>query len=185
MLSPIILKITRKTGLIDLFKEKNFEVGVEIGTDHGGYARDICERYPEVRLTTIDPFVAYTEGDDVKSQEDVDQIHQEAKDLLSNYWNCKLVRKTSMDAVKDYKPNSIDFVFIDGNHEFDHVYEDIVEWTKIVKSGGIVCGHDYKKDDKLKYGVIEAVNKYVEENNIPLYILRKGTFVDCWMFYKP
>ena len=180
-----ILNISRRVGLIDFFKEKGFKVGVEIGTDHGGYAKDICERYPEVKLYTIDPWKAYVEGDEDKDQAEVDQIYEEAKQTLAPYKNCEIIRKTSMEAVKDFKPNSVDFVFIDGNHEYDYVLEDIVEWSNIVKLGGIICGHDYKKDDKRKYGVIEAVELYVKLNHIdPLYILRKGSFVDCWMFFK-
>lgn len=183
-MNTIILKISRKVGLIDLFKEKGFKVGVEVGTDRGGYARDICSRYPELKLYTIDPWLPYNEGDEVKTKEDMRLFEWEARNRLAPY-NCKIIKKTSMEAVKDFKPNSIDFVFIDGSHEYEYVYEDIVEWTKIVRTGGIVCGHDYVENENRKYGVIEAVNQYVEENKIdPLYILMKGDFVPCFLFYK-
>lgn len=180
-----ILKISRKVGLIDLFKEKRFKVGVEIGTDWGGYARDICNRYPELKLYTIDPWIPYNEGNEAKNAINMIEFEYEARRLLAPY-NCEILKMTSMEAVKKFEDESIDFVFIDGNHEYEYVYEDIIEWTKKVKKGGIVCGHDYKEDPSRKYGVIKAVNQYVEENNInPLYILRKGSFVPCWMFYKP
>ena len=177
--------MSRKTGLIDMFKDLGFKVGVEIGTDRGFYAKDICIRFPEVKLYTIDPFLPYTEGDSVKTQEDMEKIYEEAKYRLSFHKNCTIIRNTSMEAVKAFSPNSIDFVFIDGNHDFKHAYEDIREWTKIVKPGGIVSGHDYTEDSKRDYGVIEAVNKYVEENNIdPLYVLKRGGFRNSWYFRK-
>lgn len=180
-----VLRISRKVGLIDLFKEKGFKVGVEVGTDRGGYAKDICSRYPELKLYTIDPWLPYNEGKEEKNEMNMIEFEYEARRLLAPY-NCEIIKKTSMEAVEDFKDESIDFVFIDGNHEYPFVLEDIEEWTKKVKKGGIVCGHDYVKDDAKKYGVIEAVNQYVEENNIEtLYILKKGTFVPCWMFYKP
>lgn len=180
-----ILKISRRVGLIDLFKEKEFKVGVEIGTDRGGYAKDICERYPELKLYTIDPWKAYTEGPEEKSQFEVDEIYKIAQATLEPYKNCTIIRETSIEAVKRFNANSIDFVFIDGNHEYEYVYQDIVEWTKIVRPGGIVSGHDYREDKVRKYGVIEAVNRYIEENDIePLYILRKGTFTTSWAFVK-
>lgn len=178
-----ILKISRKVGLIDLFKEKGFKVGVEIGTDRGYYARDICKRFPEVKLFTIDPYIPFTEGDEVKDQQEMNKRYQEAQEVLKPYSNCELIKSTSMIIAKSFKPQSIDFVFIDGDHRYEAVYEDIVEWSKIVKKGGIVAGHDYVKNDKNKYGVIEAVDRFVKENNKELFILRKGTFVDCWMFY--
>lgn len=179
------LKISRRVGLLDLFNEKGFEIGVEVGTDRGGYAKDILERMPFVDLYTIDPWLPYNEGDEVKDVEKMKEIEAEARETLSVYPNCTIIKDTSMNTVQVFDDNSIDFVFIDGDHEFDGVYEDIVEWTKKVKPGGIVVGHDYKEDAFRKYGVIEAVNKYCQENNIEtLYILEKGSFVPCWMFIK-
>lgn len=189
------LTMTRRTGLIDLFKEKGFKVGVEIGTDRGGYAQDICKRAPEIKLHTFDPWFPYTEGDVVKDEVRMQEIEKEARGVLSAYPNCVVEKATSMEAVKSFEDNSIDFVFIDGNHEYEYVYEDVVEWTKRVRPGGIVSGHDYVESEERKYGVVEAVNQYVAEQGIePLYILRKdkparmtkrGAFAPCWMFYKP
>ena len=48
-----------------------------------------------------------------------------------------------MDAVKDFENESIDFVYIDGNHGFKFITEDIYEWSKKVRKGGIISGHDY------------------------------------------
>lgn len=179
------LSISRRVGLLDLFRRLGFKEGVEVGTDHGGYAKNICDRMPHVTLFTIDPWLGYTEGDDVKTDEDVEQIYQEAKARLADYPNCIILRKKSMDAVKDFQDNSLDFVFIDGNHEYEYVYEDLVEWTKKVKPGGIIAGHDFVKSDDKKYGVIEAVDRYCKEMDIShLYLLKKGSYVPCYMFIK-
>ena len=48
-----------------------------------------------------------------------------------------------MDAVKDFPDRSLDFVYIDANHDVRHVIEDIEEWSKKIKKGGIISGHDY------------------------------------------
>jgi glycosyltransferase involved in cell wall biosynthesis len=48
-----------------------------------------------------------------------------------------------MQAVTDFADESLDFVYIDGNHQLKYVVEDIVEWTKKIKKGGIIAGHDY------------------------------------------
>lgn len=81
------------------------------------------------------------------------------------------VRKFSADAVKNYKRNSLDFVFIDGNHEHPFIDEDIKLWYPKVKSGGIIAGHDYPHPP-----VFEAVNakfKEVESRE------------ECWIYVKP
>lgn len=176
---------SRRKQLIQLFKELGFKEGVEVGTDHGQYAEQLCAGIPDLRLWCIDPWVAYTEGTEVHTQEEMDQIYAEAIKRLINF-NVSLSKMTSMEAVYGFEDNSLDFVFIDGNHEYEYVLEDITEWTRKVRSGGIVCGHDYKVDPVNKYGVIEAVNKYVKDNHIaPLFILHAGgSLVDCWCFIK-
>lgn len=53
------------------------------------------------------------------------------------------VRMMSVDAAKNYKDDSLDFVFVDGDHEYDGCKADIVAWLPKIKSGGILAGHDY------------------------------------------
>lgn len=168
-----------------MLKDRGAKVGVEIGTDHGQYAQQLCEGIPGLKLYCVDPYLAYQEGEEVHTQEDMEQIYKEAKDRLTPY-DCKILRTDSVGALWDFQENSIDFVFIDGNHEIDHVYEDIYQWTKVVKLGGIVAGHDYKKDEIRKYGVIEAINNYTKNYNInPWFVLHAGgKLTDCWMFIK-
>lgn len=168
-----------------MLAERRAKFGVEIGTDHGKYAQQLCEGISGLTLTCIDPWVAYTEGEEVHDQIEVDAIYEEAKKRLEPY-DCLLIRKTSMEVVDEFLDNSLDFVFIDGNHDYEHVKEDIEEWTRKVKPGGIVCGHDYKIDPVNNYGVIRAVDEYVEEYQIaPFFILHAGgKLVDCWLFFK-
>lgn len=174
---------SRRVWLPELFKEKGFKIGVEIGTDRGEYADILLNRIPGLTLVCVDPWVAYTEGNEVKTQEDVDKIYEKAMSRING--RAFIFRTISMEAVKVFADNSLDFVFIDGNHSYNFVKEDIEEWTKKVKKGGIVSGHDYKEDKVNNYGVIEAVDEYCEKNDLELFILRAGgTLVNCWMFYK-
>lgn len=185
-MTPLIINhFNRRKEFIQMLAERGAHEGFEIGTDHGKYAQQLLEGIPGLHLTCVDPWTAYSEGNIVHTQEEMDQIYEEAKNRTKGY-TCFLDKITSMDEVKLVRDNSLDFVFIDGNHSYEFVKEDIREWTKKVKPGGIVCGHDYKEDSVNNYGVIEAVNEYVEENHIaPLFILRGGgKLVDCWMFFK-
>lgn len=40
----------------------------------------------------------------------------------------------------------VDIVFIDGGHRFVEIYQDIADYLPLVKSGGIMSGHDYSTD---------------------------------------
>lgn len=55
----------------------------------------------------------------------------------------KIIRKFSGAASQDFKDGSVDFVFIDANHNYDPVRADIAAWLPKVRSGGIIAGHDY------------------------------------------
>ena len=92
-----------------------------------------------------------------------------AKSLKQKYPNCKIIRKTSMEATKEFKDKSIDFVYIDGNHTFKYVAEDICEWSKKVKSGGIIAGHDYIYANPKSFHVRYVVDAYVESHAIKNY----------------
>ena len=181
---PIILKrIGRHSGLKELFRELGFQTGAEIGTKEGNYAKELCKAIPDIKLYCIDPWKAYKDyqEDWVGNQKSMDALYEETKNRLSDY-NCVIIRKKSSDAAKDFKKDTLDFVFIDGNHEFNFVLDDITKWAKVVTPGGIVFGHDYTEDHG---GVIRAVHKYITKNKInPWFILHVRGQADCWMFVK-
>jgi hypothetical protein len=54
-----------------------------------------------------------------------------------------MVRATSEIAADMFNDNSLDFVYIDANHAYDYVVQDIELWYPKVKKGGFICGHDY------------------------------------------
>ena len=53
------------------------------------------------------------------------------------------IRKSSVEAAKDFTDGSLDAVYIDAAHDEDSVREDIKTWRPKIKPGGILSGHDY------------------------------------------
>jgi hypothetical protein len=53
------------------------------------------------------------------------------------------LKMPSLQAVQQFADESLDFVFIDGSHEYEDIKKDIVAWLPKVKRGGILAGHDY------------------------------------------
>ena len=66
---------------------------------------------------------------------------------------------TSLEAAARFADKSLDFVWIDGNHEYEAVKADIMAWLPKVKAGGVLAGHDYFKSGKATNQVIEAVDE--------------------------
>ena len=64
------------------------------------------------------------------------------------------VKGLSCEVVEQFKDRYFDFVFIDGDHEYEAVKQDITDWMPKVKHGGILAGHDHTKSQQ---GVIKAI----------------------------
>ena len=64
------------------------------------------------------------------------------------------IRKPSLEAVKIYENNSLDFIFIDAAHDYDNVLADIKAWYPKCKKGtGTISGHDYSWGPEVKRAV--------------------------------
>jgi hypothetical protein len=81
-------------------------------------------------------------------------------------------RMTSLQASKLFDDNSIDFIFVDGSHEYEDVKDDIISWYPKVKTGGMLSGHDYSEAWP---GVKKAVQECFSD-----FIVNEG----CWAIYK-
>lgn len=176
-----------KTGLSreDLAKEFS-GIGAEIGVEQGVFSEVICLSGKVKKLYSIDSWKAYREYKDHTRQKKLDNFYELSKMRLQPY-NCELVRKFSVEASKDFLDESLDFVYIDANHDYKHVYEDISTWIKKVKSGGIVSGHDYirRKGQDQFYAVVQAVNDFVKANNIKELSIYEKDAPPSWCFKKP
>lgn len=88
------------------------------------------------------------------------------------------VRMTSTEAAQSYPDNSLDFVFIDADHTYEAVKQDIEAWWPKVKPGGILAGHDYNPgpdENGVDYGVGRAVRERFPNHYNPPW---------CWMVVK-
>jgi len=172
---PIEIKNTNREDLPKLFHELCFTKGAEIGVWKGRFSLLFCQAIPGLKMLCVDPYVAYKEYLDHRRHDMIEGALDFARAALEPY-DCTFIRKFSMEAVKDVPDGSLDFVYIDGNHSFCDVVNDLTFWSKKVRKGGIVSGHDYRKFDRsLFIHVCEAVNGFVEANYInPWFLLGRS-----------
>jgi len=167
--------------LAALFGELKFTTGAEVGVFKGEYSEVLCKANPKLHLSAIDPWspAAYEPGipDGSPNQAYFNNLYKEAKNRLYPY-NCTIVRKDSMTALKNFKDNSLDFVYIDANHDFVNFSSDLHFWTKKVKPGGIVSGHDYAFFPYRKFNHVKrALEAYAwSYHMIPLFIAGAETY---------
>ena len=122
--------------------DMGYKVGVEIGVDKAKYITEFLQK--GIKMYGVDPHKYYGDYPHPRGQERLDFLHEHCKRVVAPYGNqATLIRKTSVEAAQDFEDNSIDFVYIDGHHGFKYVAEDLWEWTKKVRSGGMIAGHDF------------------------------------------
>lgn len=158
-----------------LFKELGFKVGAEIGVEVGRYAHSLITKVGG-KLYCIDPWIFY------EDQNGPEEFYQETIKRLADH-NVEIIRKFSVDAVKDFEDESLDYVFIDANHNYKYCFQDIGLWYPKVKKGGILSGHDFTK----AYGVKQAVIDWTQQHNIsPWFAMyeTKKLGNPCWLFVK-
>lgn len=125
--------------LADIISENNFKLIVEVGVFEGQTCMYI--------LQNINSVTHYYAVDLI--------VHENVLNMSFIDSRLNIVNLSSLDASKQFNDNSIDLIFIDANHEFVHVYEDIISWLPKLRDGGIICGHDLHE---LHPSVIKAVN---------------------------
>lgn len=177
--SPISVHFSRFS-MVNVLNELGFTIGAEIGTESGYYATRLCQGIPNLKLYCIDAYEVVPYYKDYETQEQVNEHYEHAKNRLSNY-KVEFIKKYSMEAVKQFEPNSLDFVFIDANHYFEWIVNDVIYWSRIVRPGGIVFGHDYGDQFHVKW----AVDAYMGAYQInPWFVLQKKGFVDNWLYIR-
>lgn len=190
---PIEIPNIGREDLPYLFKELNFKIGAEIGVLDGEFSEKLCKPNQDLKLYCVDSWEVAGDFDDYSSRR-LKEAFTKAQERLNQY-NCKIIKKTSTDAVKDFEDNLLDFVYIDADHEFKSVVMDVSEWMRKIRIGGIMCGHDFRRyvDPRVRCHVVEAVSGYANAYRIsPWFVLGrkrviKGEIRDkerSWMWVK-
>ncbi len=169
-----IPQIGRKN-LAELFAELKFDEGAEVGVEWGEYSEILCRANPKLHLSCIDPWLLGTYEPQVDAvgteQEWYEKRYKETVKRLKPF-NCTIMRMKSMEAVEKFEDESLDFVYIDANHDFPNFINDLHQWKKKVRPGGIVSGHDYANFPYRKFNHVKrALNTYAKCYRMyPLFI---------------
>lgn len=165
-----------RADLAALFAELKFNKGAEIGVEKGIYSEILLKANPKLHLFSVDPWKATAYEPEIETverrQRKYNYYYKETKKRLAPY-NCTIIRKSSMAALKDFKDNSLDFVYIDANHDFVNFTNDLHYWLKKVQVGGIISGHDYayfpfNKYNHVKRALIAYTRSY---RMIPYFVV--------------
>jgi predicted O-methyltransferase YrrM len=140
----------QEEGLQDLINDLPSKlVMVEIGSYAGESTLLFLKSGKIKKLYSIDPWKHETA---VFAEKVFDET-------TKNYNVVKL--KTTIDGALKYLPQEIDFVYIDGDHSYNSVKNDIIKIIPKIKKGGIISGHDYA--ERYRDRVVKAVNELLRK----------------------
>jgi hypothetical protein len=154
--------------LASLFGDLGYQIGAEIGVMEADYSLVLFKNNRHLKkLYCIDSWKGYVDHKYNIPQERMDRAYQKTLERLNGY-PVEIIRKNSVEASKDIPDGSLDFVYIDGGHDFDNVMLDLIHWIPKVRLKGIISGHDYRV--ARNFQVVEAVEAYRTHHDVqPLY----------------
>lgn len=157
------------------FWENYDGIFVEVGVYKGEFSMWAINETNFTKMYGVDPYKKFDNSEFMdaindNSQEFFDYLYSHTNTLFAGIAKYKLLRKTSVEASKTFQDNSIDVVYVDGNHMYKNVMEDILLWWDKIRVGGMLCGDDccdkldqpYDKDgnQKIVWGVATCWGYY-------------------------
>jgi hypothetical protein len=159
-----------------IIKENNFKKCAEVGIGYGFHAKEILDKTNVETLYLIDPMQYYPNdmfADDVMKYGGFEKLVKNIKTHLSPHVDrYQWLRKPSLSITNDDIPDeSLDAVFIDGDHSYEAVIQDLPFWWKKLKVGGWLLGDDYASCCP---GTTRAVDDFTRIHNLKIEFLTKG-----------
>lgn len=137
----------------------------EIGVDRGEFASTFLSRWIGDEYWGIDSYAPYPE---MPFDRHADYLM--AVERIKLHANrAKLLKHGSIEASQFFAPGSLDFVYIDGAHDYAGVKADLEAWYPKLDRRGILAGHDFD-DQPVHAGVKEAVVEFAEKLGQTIYL---------------
>ena len=182
---------------LEEIKNKKPKFFLEVGVFHGVTARNVCELLYQIhkddfKYIGLDLF---EQNDENRSEiipntnfsNPLKQIFfkyikrqnpyslKAVEDLLKKFKNnVHLIKGNSNKILKKIDMSKIDYVFLDGGHDYQTVRNDLNSCIEIINNNGTILCDDYN----LSYapGVKKAIDEFVEDKKLNCKILRNFRF---------
>ena len=154
-------------------------VVAEIGVWEGAFSTAILNLAKPNKLFLIDaweeqPVSVYEEQ---PTQQLYDYLLAQVTKKFANDPRVTILKQYSNKAASQFPDNYFDWIYIDGNHAYEAVKDDLAVWLPKIKTGGFITGHDYfaytpdKPSISQTFGVVQAVNEFIYEHKFELVYL--------------
>lgn len=141
---------------------KKDSIMCEIGCYSGESSNVFLSSGKIKKFYAIDPWLSGYDDNDSASFSNMELVEKKFDDTVKRFNNViklKMTMKEAFDLIPD-----MDIIYIDGNHKYEFVLNDIILSLRKIKQGGIISGHDYKS--KKHTGVTKAIIEILGEPDL-------------------
>jgi len=163
-------------------------VGAEIGVYRGRFTEQILRVVRPRELHLVDPW-RHEEGEAYRGAlfGGLSQGGQAGMDGCLERVRVKFAREISAgrvvihrgysgEIVSRFPDGYFDWIYIDGNHLYDFVRQDLELAHRKIRPGGVICGDDYRDGGWWKGEVKKAVDEFVRERTVEVLAIRNRQF---------
>ena len=157
---------------------------VEVGVWKGDFSRQILNISSPKLLILVDSWTfdekvrgcaPQVNGEEPLNQHFFDQAKNDTFNKFENIQNVHILDLNSLDASNNYEDNFFDYIYIDAEHTYKAVTNDLKVWYPKLKKNGILFGDDYywrEEDDTLS--LHKAYQEFIVKNNIKKWCVFKS-----------
>lgn len=178
--SIVPINLVSAPGLLKYVEELGTNlVGCELGVSQAFTLRYFLDSTKNIKkIYAVDAWKAYMDWHVFHPQEEVDGWKRDAFSLMADHMDrIQILEMDTAQASKMIPDNSLDYIFIDGDHSFAAASRDMRNYWRKVKSGGIFAGHDWQLP-----AVSSAVKLFRKEYKITTEI--QFTESNVWFWRK-
>ena len=161
-------------------------VCAEIGVYQGEFSRLVLNRIKPVRFHLIDPWEYFSDPSHEKSwyggsvgrdQANMDSIYRSVCETFGSKRNVFIHRARSADCAHLFPDAYFDWVYVDGNHQYEFVKQDLELYFPRVKLSGFIAGDDYGNPGWWNDGVTRAVDEFVASHPCKTLMIENQQFL--------
>lgn len=168
------------------------EIGAWRGRSSAFMGVEIANSGKQIEFNVVDHFLGSEEQINRKEPELVagNLFETFKKNVAPVLHLMKVHQMSSEQAANGFDVESLDFILIDGAHDYNSVMTDLTLWWWKLKPGGVIAGDDYGKP-----GVHDAVNHFFRSLKVSEHFRLSGGMVGkgphagkvqkCWSLRKP
>ena len=179
-----IFKFTKDNRAYIIRQLNKNSIIAEIGVWKGDFSFEIFKYTSPRKLVLVDPWLynknirgcaPQVNGKEPLNQSYFDQAKLSTFKKFNGYGNVAILDTTSKNASEKYKDNFFDYIYIDGEHSYKAVYEDLTFWYPKLKNNGKIFGDDfYWREEDNSFSVKEAYYDFISKHKIKKWCVFKS-----------